>query len=148
MLCLARLILDKARIYHYKELLCVQCSFTADAKHIYVLFECQKCAIERHKFMNKMIVHNFTTQPSLQWSGICHYVKWGPDSVRHKIKVVKLSYCRVVVLSGGEHATKRQHDTVHLSHYHVIAFSPPTTRQYETTVCIYRIILLAHWRGR
>ncbi len=49
--CFARLRLDEAGIYPDKDRLCVQCLCTADAKHI--LFECQKGAIERHKFMEK-----------------------------------------------------------------------------------------------
>ena len=45
--CFARLRLDEAGICPGKEQLCVQCSCTANAKHI--LFECQKGAIERHE---------------------------------------------------------------------------------------------------
>ncbi len=54
MLCLARLRLDEAGIYPGKDRSCVQCSCTADGKHIHLLLECQKGAIDRHKFMNKM----------------------------------------------------------------------------------------------
>ncbi len=50
--CFARLRLAEAGIYPGRDWLCFQCSCTADAKHIW--FECQKCAIERQRFMNKM----------------------------------------------------------------------------------------------
>ncbi len=54
MLFFAGLRLDEAGIYPGKDRLCVQCSCTADAKHIHLLFECQKGAIERQKIINKI----------------------------------------------------------------------------------------------
>ena len=89
-----------------------------------------------------------------------------PDSVRHptKTKVAKLSYSRIVALSGANmrqyenttlcfalscyrifvapnNATIRQHDSVHLTHYRVIALSGATMRRYDSArLSYYRIV--------
>ncbi len=111
---------------------------------------------------------HFTTQPSLQWFGICQYVNWGPGLSKASITIklrwpsyrivvlsrcrgrtcnntitrycasISLSCCRIVTPNN---ATIRQHDSVHLSHYRVIALSGATMRQYDSArLLYYRIV--------